>query len=193
MDHVLIGPPGIYLIETKAWEGAFTGFKDNWRRKEGGSWVRCESPTKQNQRHRRLFKHWLENTLGDRMSAEIEAWLFPVVLFTRAKWLRVEECSMPVFESGMALAWHIRRQGKNTVLRPEQIDAIAGALVGEVGNFHIRELVVKEYRLIYRVDESQVVILGLVHGKRDLKKLWEREKKRGLRNGKLYRDWPEAA
>ncbi len=129
LDHVLIGPPGIYLIETKAWEGAFTGYKDNWRRKEGGSWVRCESPTKQNQRHRRLFKHWLENTLGDGIPGEIEAWLFPVVLFTRAKWLRVEECSMPVFESGMALAWHIRRQGKNTVLRQEQLEAIAGALV----------------------------------------------------------------
>jgi hypothetical protein len=27
------------------------------------------------------------------------------------------------------------------------------------------------------VDESQVVILGLVHGKRDLRKLWEREKR----------------
>jgi hypothetical protein len=70
--------------------------------------------------------------LGDRIPAEIEAWLFPVVLFTRAKWLRVEEWSMPVFESGMALAWHIRRQGKNTVLRPEQVEAIAGALVSAV-------------------------------------------------------------
>ncbi|MEW6243722.1 MAG: hypothetical protein AB1497_05535 [Bacillota bacterium] len=55
-----------------------------------------------------------------------------MVLFTRAKWLRVEEFSMPVFESGMALAWHIRRQGKNTVLRPEQVEAIAGALIGAV-------------------------------------------------------------
>ncbi|MEW6573786.1 MAG: NERD domain-containing protein [Bacillota bacterium] len=129
VDHILIGPPGVCLIETKAWEGAFSGYKDNWRRKEGSSWVRCESPTKQNKRHVRLFKEWLENTLGDRIPAEIEAWLFPVVLFTRAKWLRVEECSMPVFESGMGLAWHIRRQTKNVLLGAEQINAIAGALV----------------------------------------------------------------
>ena len=52
-----------------------------------------------------------------------------------------------------------------------------GRVVPEVGNLHIRELFVKEYRLIYRMDESQVVILGLVHGKRDLGKLWEREKR----------------
>lgn len=25
IDHVLIGPPGIFLVETKAWEGAFYG------------------------------------------------------------------------------------------------------------------------------------------------------------------------
>ncbi|AZF90257.1 MAG: NERD domain-containing protein [Phage 5P_2] len=59
IDHVLIGPPGMFLVETKAWEGAFLGYKDNWKRKEGNAWVRCESPTKQNARHARLFAKWL--------------------------------------------------------------------------------------------------------------------------------------
>jgi hypothetical protein len=48
IDHVLIGPPGIFLVETKAWKGAFLGYRDVWKRKEGNSWVRCESPTTQN-------------------------------------------------------------------------------------------------------------------------------------------------
>ncbi|MEW6447216.1 MAG: nuclease-related domain-containing protein [Bacillota bacterium] len=103
VDHILIGPPGVYLIETKAWEGAFSGYKDNWRRKEGSSWVRCESPTKQNKRHVRLFKEWLEGNLGGALPPNVEQWLFPAVLFTRAKWLKVEECSMPVFDSGVGL------------------------------------------------------------------------------------------
>jgi hypothetical protein len=29
LDHILIGPPGICLVETKAWDGAFLAHKDN--------------------------------------------------------------------------------------------------------------------------------------------------------------------
>lgn len=54
-----------------------------------------------------------------------------------------------------------------------------GRVVPEIGNPNIREIFIKEYRLIYRIEESRVVILGLIHGKRDLKALWGREEKRG--------------
>lgn len=52
-----------------------------------------------------------------------------------------------------------------------------GRIVPELSNPAIRELFVKEYRLIYNIEESRVVILGLIHGKRDLKTLWEREQR----------------
>jgi plasmid stabilization system protein ParE len=52
-----------------------------------------------------------------------------------------------------------------------------GRIVPELSNLNIRELFVKEYRLIYSIEESRVVILGLIHGQRDLKSLWEREQK----------------
>jgi plasmid stabilization system protein ParE len=52
-----------------------------------------------------------------------------------------------------------------------------GRIVPELGNPNIRELFVREYRLIYSIEESRVVILGLIHGKRDLKRLWKREKR----------------
>ena len=52
-----------------------------------------------------------------------------------------------------------------------------GRMVPELGNSNIRELFVKEYRLIYSIEEQRVVILGLIHGRRDLKKLWEKEKR----------------
>lgn len=54
-----------------------------------------------------------------------------------------------------------------------------GRIVPEVGNPDIREIFVKEYRLIYSIKESRVVILGLIHGKRDLKALWEKEQRGG--------------
>lgn len=52
-----------------------------------------------------------------------------------------------------------------------------GRVVPELGNQSIRELLVREYRLVYTIKESNVVILGLIHGKRDLKMLWEKEKR----------------
>lgn len=125
IDHVLIGPPGIFLVETKAWEGAFLAYRDEWKRKEGNSWVRCGSPTKQNLRHKRLFVEWLKG-LGLGLPEEC---VFPVVLFTRCRWLKTEDCSMPVFRDGAELVGYLRRCARErTVLSSEQVDAVARAL-----------------------------------------------------------------
>lgn len=51
-----------------------------------------------------------------------------------------------------------------------------GRVVPEVGEESIRELFVREYRLIYRIERPRVLILGIVHGKRDLNELWKRRK-----------------
>lgn len=50
-----------------------------------------------------------------------------------------------------------------------------GRIVPELDNPKIRELIIRDYRLIYSVEQSRVVILALVHGARDLKTLWEKE------------------
>lgn len=51
-----------------------------------------------------------------------------------------------------------------------------GRIVPELDNPNIRELFIREYRLIYCTEEARIVILGLIHGKRDLKRLWKRER-----------------
>jgi len=51
-----------------------------------------------------------------------------------------------------------------------------GRIVPEFEHTNIRELFVREYRLIYYIEKSRVVILGLIHGQRDLKSLWEKER-----------------
>ena len=53
-----------------------------------------------------------------------------------------------------------------------------GPVVPELANPNIRELFVKEYRLIYGIEESRVVILGIIHGKRDLKNLWKKKQRK---------------
>ena len=43
-----------------------------------------------------------------------------------------------------------------------------GRIVPELGYPNIRELFVKGYRLLYKVEKDRIVILGLVHGKREI-------------------------
>ncbi len=52
-----------------------------------------------------------------------------------------------------------------------------GRVVPEIVAPNIREIFVREYRLLYSVEESRVAVLGIIHGKRDLKRLWEKEKR----------------
>lgn len=56
IDHFVLNTNGIFVLETKSWDGAFLGTKDKWRMKQGNKWVEVRSPTKQNERHVKLFK-----------------------------------------------------------------------------------------------------------------------------------------
>jgi plasmid stabilization system protein ParE len=46
-----------------------------------------------------------------------------------------------------------------------------GRVVPEFGDDKIRELIIRSYRLIYRVKRDSVAMLGLIHGARDLTKV----------------------
>ena len=47
-----------------------------------------------------------------------------------------------------------------------------GRIVPEIRLTAMRELIVREYRLIYRVEQTRIVIVTIVHGRRDLRKRW---------------------
>lgn len=46
-----------------------------------------------------------------------------------------------------------------------------GRIVPEKNDDRIRELFVSEYRIIYKVEETEVKILTIIHGRRNVKKL----------------------
>jgi plasmid stabilization system protein ParE len=48
-----------------------------------------------------------------------------------------------------------------------------GRVVPEFGDTNIRELFVRDYRMIYLIENKRVVVLALVHGNRDLDRLWK--------------------
>jgi plasmid stabilization system protein ParE len=51
---------------------------------------------------------------------------------------------------------------------------MARSVVPELNQQDIRELFVRYYRLVYKVDEHRVSILGFVHGARDFPVIWNR-------------------
>lgn len=86
-----------------------------------------------------------------------------------------------------ALADHIARDSASyaasfvheILLASRSLDILSerGRIVSELANPNIRELFIREYRLIYSIEETRTVILGLIHGRRDLKRLWETEQR----------------
>jgi toxin ParE1/3/4 len=48
-----------------------------------------------------------------------------------------------------------------------------GRIVPEVGDSTVRELFVKGYRLLYKTGEGFVLVLGVIHGRRDLGRVGE--------------------
>jgi toxin ParE1/3/4 len=48
-----------------------------------------------------------------------------------------------------------------------------GRVVPEFGDTNIRELFVRDYRMIYLIEKKRVVVLALIHGNRDLDRLWK--------------------
>jgi toxin ParE1/3/4 len=50
-----------------------------------------------------------------------------------------------------------------------------GRRVPELEPTELRELLLGNYRLIYRIEQAAVSIVAFVHGARDLAALWQRE------------------
>ncbi len=53
-----------------------------------------------------------------------------------------------------------------------------GRVVPEFDNPAIRELFVGNYRLVYQISDEIVYIIGLVHGARDLWRMWDDEERK---------------
>jgi len=126
VDHMVVAKSGVYLIETKAWEGAVLCRRDSWMRKNGDRWVRCQSPTRQSDRHARLFLAWVGGVLGRQPPGE---WVHALILFSRVNWLRAEESSVPVFRSPIWMSVYIRKQLKEHALTGEEVDLIVAAIL----------------------------------------------------------------
>ena len=92
IDHVVLSPYGIFIIETKNFSGIVTG-DDEWKEwywKSKGFQKRIYSPVLQNLRHREV----LEKVLGLK-----EIFFIPVVVFAGSAYIRVKTSYAVLFLS----------------------------------------------------------------------------------------------
>jgi toxin ParE1/3/4 len=89
------------------------------------------------------------------------------VSWTESAWQEVEQAASYIAQDSpryaAALVDEIRSAARSLRRFPNR-----GRIVPEVGDETVRELFVKNYRLIYEIRGEDVVILALVHGARRL-------------------------
>jgi toxin ParE1/3/4 len=95
------------------------------------------------------------------------------VIWTLAAWNDLETVADFISRDSpyYAAAWV---RSVRDAARSLNLMSMRGRVVPEIGDRQIRELIVQSYRLIYKVERSRVVVLGIIHGARDLKTLWAR-------------------
>ncbi|MBI2830781.1 MAG: NERD domain-containing protein [Chloroflexi bacterium] len=125
IDHILICPKGVFLIETKNYTGSIRCYYDKWTRRGPRRFYPIPSPTRQ-------AKHNAERlyTIINR-GTNLRTWVSPVVVFTnRGINLRLGRTSMPVLELDQIVEFF---EGAITrcSLSEKQIQAISQCILGE--------------------------------------------------------------
>jgi addiction module RelE/StbE family toxin len=93
-------------------------------------------------------------------------------MWTATAWQDLEEVADYISKDSPHYAAAFVREARDAA-RSLVILAERGRIVPEFNHSSIRELFVGSYRLIYQVTEQTVIVLGFIHGARDLWTLWQ--------------------
>lgn len=77
-----------------------------------------------------------------------------------------------------ALSWVDR-----LVERAQRVGAVhrSGRVVPEVGDAEIREVLLRTYRIIYRIEQRRILVLTVIEGRRQLERSRLKPKKKSIR------------
>jgi len=127
LDHVVICPAGVFVLETKTWSGSVICNHRGCRMWQGKHLVQLDgNPVLQNERHIKLLYDWMRTAVPElHMDREH---LYPIVVFKKLEKLKVEDdCGMPVVEGGIAATQEIHRH-HDVVLTVDQIETLCLAI-----------------------------------------------------------------
>lgn len=99
----------------------------------------------------------------------------------RLKWVGraaddLEAIAEYISEDSPEAAKRVARQLVQSALSLRSLSS-RGRVVPELRHLDVREILVGSYRLIYRIEPEAVAIIAVIHGARDLKSLWDRERR----------------
>ena len=102
-------------METKTWKGVIFASETAWRLKVGNKkWVKIENPVKQNERHTKLFKRWLNDNFPD--NGFLKEIIYPVVALKNTAWFKAKETiEMPIVLGGIELVSYIKSIKGNAI------------------------------------------------------------------------------
>jgi plasmid stabilization system protein ParE len=98
------------------------------------------------------------------------------IIWSEAAWNDLEATADYIAKDSRRYAAALVREVKGAARSLRSLPQ-RGRVVPEFGDFSIRELFVRNYRLIYQVKPDAVHIVGFIHGSRNLWSLWERERR----------------
>ena len=96
------------------------------------------------------------------------------VIWTEVAWSDLQEVANYISQDSIHYAAALVREVRDAARSLNNFSE-RGHIVPEFNRPNIRELFVRSYRLVYQVTESNIYILGFIHGARDLKTLWGEE------------------
>jgi len=96
------------------------------------------------------------------------------VAWTETAWRDLERIADYIAEDSPGYAAALVRGVRDRARSLEEM-AERGRVVPELEEPAVRELIIGSYRLVYEIEGSDVYVLGLIHGARDLDALWQEE------------------
>lgn len=125
IDHVLVGPKGVFVIETKNYRGFVACRGDAWYRKVRDTWVPLgRSPSKQAKYNASVLNEYLKGRhLGE--------WVYAVVVFANPAMKSIFEDTTVDIVYGDDLRAHILTYPN--LLTVNRADEIASALIAAAG------------------------------------------------------------
>lgn len=119
IDHIVLGPNGVFVLETKNWSGSISCNGDDWQR--GGKRNFSGSPSRQVKRNAAKIKQIIDNNSNLRM---LGIWVEGIVVFTnRHASLHVNNPTVPILTLSQ-LPSHILGYRNSRSLSGEQIENI---------------------------------------------------------------------
>ncbi len=119
IDHVVLAPAGVFVLETKNWSGSITCNGDEWHR--AGKRNFSSSPSRQVKRNASRIKHIIDSSPNLR---SLNVWVEGIVVLTnRHASLRLNNPSVPILQLPH-LSNYITSHGGTRRFSREQLEAV---------------------------------------------------------------------